>query len=128
MSLTYELSFIQKPGYLHAIVHGKNTKENVRGYLQEILRECVGTDYQHVLIEEHLQGPRLRTMDVFHVAAEGTGHAVGHFKAIAYVDANAEGNLMYFAEDVAVNRGLPIKVFPSVSAAEKWLQREDKNS
>jgi hypothetical protein len=28
---------------------------------------------------------------------------------------------MKFAETVAVNRGLPVKVFSTVSDAEKWL-------
>jgi len=31
------------------------------------------------------------------------------------------GDLMKFAETVAVNRGLPVMVFSSVSDAEKWL-------
>jgi hypothetical protein len=46
-------------------------------------------------------------------------------KAIAYVDVNAEGNLMRFAQTVAVNRGLPIAVFPTVADAEKWLLSQD---
>jgi len=43
------------------------------------------------------------------------------FEAIAYVDVNADGELMKFAETVAVNRSLPVVVFSSVSDAEKWL-------
>jgi hypothetical protein len=38
-----------------------------------------------------------------------------------YVDLNAEGDVMRFAEDVAVNRGFPVKIFPTVAAAEEWL-------
>jgi hypothetical protein len=41
---------------------------------------------------------------------------------IAYVDVNAEGDLMKFAEDVAVNRFLRVAVFSSVPDAELWLQ------
>ncbi len=41
---------------------------------------------------------------------------------MAYVDLNAEGDVMRFAEDVAVNRGFPVKVFPTVAAAEEWLR------
>jgi len=40
---------------------------------------------------------------------------------VAYVDVNAKGKLMQFAEDVAFNRGMPVKVFATVDAAEKWL-------
>jgi hypothetical protein len=63
---------------------------------------------------------------VFQIAAEGSGRAPGIFKAIAYVDVNAEGDLMKFAETVAVNRFLPVKLFSSVSDAEKWLLDEDR--
>jgi hypothetical protein len=61
-------------------------------------------------------------MGVFQIASEGSSRARGCFEAIAYVDVNAEGELMKFAETVAVNRGLPVTVFSSVSDAEKWLQ------
>ena len=42
-------------------------------------------------------------------------------KAMAYVDVNAEGDLMQFAETVAVNRGFPVKMFATVADAEHWL-------
>jgi len=42
-------------------------------------------------------------------------------KAFAYVDVNAEGELMQFKETVAVNRGMTVKVFSSVDETEKWL-------
>jgi hypothetical protein len=40
-------------------------------------------------------------------------------------DCLREDDLMKFAETVAVNRGLPVTVFSSVSDAEKWLQSKD---
>jgi hypothetical protein len=119
--MSYELSIIQKPMYLHAIVTGLNTKENVEGYLEEVLRECIARGSTSVLIEERLEGPRFGVADVFQVASEKSLEARGHFKGIAYVDVNASGDLMKFAETVAVNRGLPVKVFSTVSDAEKWL-------
>jgi hypothetical protein len=79
-----------------------------------------------VLIEERLEGPRLSTMGVFQIASEGSSQGRGFFEAIAYVDVNAEGDLMNFAETVAVNRFLPVRVFSSVSDAEKWLLGEDR--
>jgi hypothetical protein len=60
-------------------------------------------------------------LDVFKIASEGCSRAKGRLKAIAYVDVNAEGDLMQFAENVAVNRGFPVAVFSSVADAEKWL-------
>ena len=124
--MTYKLTIDQKPTYLHVIVTGRNSRENVMRYLEETLRECTARSCFRVLIEERLDGPRLGTMDVFEIASVESGKASEIIKAIAYVDVNAEGNLMQFAETVAVNRGLPIVVFSTVADAEKWLQSNDR--
>lgn len=121
MTKSYKLSITHKPRYLHATVTGLNSKENVMHYLEDVFRECEDRGCTRLLIEERLEGPRIGTFDVFQIAAEGADRVRGHFKAIAYVDVNAQGDLMRFAETVAVNRGMPVKVFASVSDAEKWL-------
>jgi hypothetical protein len=119
--MSYQLTITQKAGYLHAVVAGENSTETVARYLEEILRECAARNCHRLLIEERLEGPRLGTTSVFEIAAEGSNHAQGQFTAIAYVDVNAEGNRMEFAETVAANRGLPVRVFSSVRDAEDWL-------
>ena len=124
--MTYELRIVQKPTYLHAVVTGRNTKENVVRYLEEIHRECTKRGCFKVLIEERLEGPRLATMDVFDIVSRGSSLISGKLRAIAYIDANADGDLMNFAETVAVNRGLPVTVFPAVADAEKWLLERDR--
>ena len=124
--MTYRLTFDQKPTYLHVIVTGLNSRENVVRYLGEILRECTARRCLRVLIEERLDGPRLGTLDVFQIASEGSSKAGRILKAIAYVDVNAQGGLMKFAETVAVNRMLPVVVFSAVADAEKWLLNEDR--
>jgi len=117
----YDLRIQTQPGYLHAIVTGRNTRENVAGYLEEIMRECEARDLFRVLIEERLEGPRLGTLDVFSIASEGSSKAIGKMRAIAYVDVLAKGSLMRFAETVAVNRALPVRVFSTIAEAEAWL-------
>ncbi len=124
--MSYKLTITQKPTYLHAIVTGLNNKENVARYLEEIQRECTVQGCYRVLIEEHLEGPRLNTMDVFQIVSEGSSRARQCFEAIAYVDANAESDLMKFAETVAVNRGLPVRVFSSIRDAVEWLLGKDR--
>jgi hypothetical protein len=119
--MTYKLAIKQEPSYLHVTVTGVNSWENVQSYLAEIMRECMARRTYRVLIEERLEGPRLGTMDVYQIAAEGADRAKGLFEAIAYVDANARGDQMKFAETVAVNRGLPVTVFGSVDEARNWL-------
>ena len=121
--MTYQLKVEQKPGYLHAVVTGSNSAENVRAYLDELRRECIARGCFRVLIEERLEGPRLRTLDVFEVIFKGGRQALGFYTAIAYVDVNAEGDLMKFAQTAAVNRGLPVSLFTTVADAELWLSR-----
>ena len=126
--MTYELTISRKLGYLHAIVTGRNSVENVKQYLEEIRNACVACNCFRILIEERLEGPRLGTMDVFMIVAEGSIKARGTIKELAYVDVNAEGDLMPFAETVAVNRGMRVAVFSTVADAEKWLNGNFKDT
>jgi len=124
--MTYKLTIDQNPSYLHAIVTGRNSRKNVTGYLEQTLRACTARRSFRVLIEERLEGPRLGTLDVFQIVSEGSSRAQGVLEAIAYVDVNAEGNLMQFAETVAINRALPVAVFKTVADAERWLLNEQR--
>jgi hypothetical protein len=122
--MSYELSFTEKPTYLHVVVRGQNSRETVAHYMEEVLRECSTRHCMRVLIEERLEGPRLGTIDVFTLASAGTLRHMGALKSMAYVDLNAEGDTMRFAETVATNRAFPVKVFSTVAAAERWLLGE----
>ncbi len=123
--MTYKLTIHKKPTYLHIIAIGENSSENVARYLEEVLLKCEEADCHRVLIEERLEGPRLNTLEVFQVVSAGSGRAIGKFRAIAYVDVNADGELMQFAETVALNRAIPVSVFATVAEAEQWLLAED---
>jgi len=119
--MSYQLQITAKPTYLHAVVTGKNTLENVTGYLKDLLRECESRQCFNVLIEEKLEGRRLETWDVYQVASDNSALARGFFRTVAYVDTNAGGELMKFAETVANNRGVPMRLFATVAEAEAWL-------
>ncbi len=122
--MSYELTVTEKPGYLHVVVTGQNTLENVGLYLKELGRECAARGCTRVLIEENLIGRRLETWDVYQIASQGSMEGSGQFEAVAYVDVNARGELMKFAETVANNRGIPLNVFTTVQDAEAWLQKK----
>ena len=81
----------------------------------------MAADSSRLLIEERLEGPRLNVRKVFEIASEESQRAVGVLRAIAYVDINAEGDLMKFAETVAVNRALRVQIFSTIAEAQKWL-------
>lgn len=61
---------------------------------------------------------------VFEIASESSAAQDFDFIAVAYVDINAETDMMEFAETVAVNRAVPVKVFGTVPDAENWLIEE----
>ena len=120
--MAYKLTLHSKPAYLHAIVTGENTRENVAGYLRDLRRECIARGCRRVLVEERLRGARLGTSDVFAVVMTEASRVVGVFEAIAYVDVNAGGDMMKFAENVALGRGIPVRLFATVAEAGKWLE------
>jgi len=120
--MSYRLEIAQRAGYLHFIVTGTNSRESVEAYLREVGTTCEARRCRRVLIEERLEGPRLGTMDVFAIASGGNAQAAARFDAIAFVDVNAGNGLMKFAEDVAVNRSVPVKVFATVEEAARWLE------
>ena len=120
--MAFTLAITQKPTYLHAVISGENNAENVRNYLKRIQGECTRRKCLRVLVEERLEGPRLGIVDVYRIVSEQTVRALGQIEVIAYVDVNAEGELMKFAEDVAVNRFLRVAVFSSVPDAELWMR------
>jgi len=126
--VAYELKVEQKPGYLHFTVTGSNTADNVTRYMQEVMQECAARRCPRVLIVENLEGARLGTMEVFTMVTAGTKRYHGLLEKLAFVDLNAEGGVMRFAEDVAVNRGIPVRVFRTVDGAEQWLLAQSRGA
>lgn len=120
-TLDYQLTIIEKAGYLHGIVTGRNSPEAVSDYLRRGLLETRARGCTRVLIESRLEGPRLALWDIFEIAAEHSKAYRGFFDAIAYVGTTAPGPLLTFIQNVSRNRGLPLRVFESVAEAEQWL-------
>jgi hypothetical protein len=123
--MSYKLTVESKSNYLHVAVQGDNSPQSVLAYLSEVRNKCVEHGCSNVLIEENLQGPRLNTLQIFEVLREAIASAPPLFLRIAYVDINPEHDraAMGFAEDVAVNRGINVKIFSSIIEAENWLAR-----
>ena len=125
--MSFSVDYEAHPGYLQATVTGFNSAGTVAKYLDDIRRECEQRDCYRVLIVEELTGPRLSVDDVFSVASDGASRALGIFQAIAYVD-ESMGDMAYFAENVAINRGIPVKVFSRVEDAREWLSGMDEDA
>jgi len=126
--MPFDLTFENRGNFLHARVTGSNTPESVKGYMNGVRLECEKRDCFRVLIEENLEGPRFDEMEIFALISAGSADARGFFEAIAYVDAQQEFDRVKFAENVAINRGIPIAVFGSVQDAENWLRHRSEDA
>ncbi len=122
----YHISIEQKEHFLFCRVTGNNTVENVIHYLNDIHDAMERHHSKKVLIEENLTGPSLNLLKMYQIihAARKTVLALPH--KIAYVDINPDHNLasLRFAETVAFNRLIKMKLFTSVEQGEQWLQKE----
>jgi hypothetical protein len=121
--MSFHINILECPGYLHFKVTGDNTEENVRGYLQQVHDTCVARNCHVILVEEHLEGPNLSTLQIFQLASEGSVRSRSIVRRVAYVDTNPEHSAAdnQFVEDVAVNRGMNVRAFANVEQARAWL-------
>jgi hypothetical protein len=123
MPVTYHLSFGVKNECLQVQVTGVNTPQNVLSYLIEIQELCQRHSCSKVLIEENLEGPSINMFEIFEIIGQASQNIPGSIQKIAYVDINTKHNKksMHFAETVAVNRGVNIKLFDTTREALSWL-------
>ena len=123
--MEYQFSAEPKDGYLHVRVQGENHPSTIRRYLDELLQACLREDCPNVLLEEDLEGPRLGLGDIFAIIQEKSAAFRPVMQVVAYVDLRATNPAnMRFAEDAAVNRGVTLGVFRTVTDAEQWLKKK----
>ncbi|HUL55596.1 MAG TPA: hypothetical protein VLT60_01270, partial [Usitatibacter sp.] len=110
------------PKYLHAAASGANTAENVLRFLRESYEACVRHKATSVLLEMRFEGPALDTGSIYSVIAQRS-ETGKQMRKIAYVaQPGREVSKAKFAETVAINRGVNVRLFPDVAAARKWLE------
>ena len=109
--------------YLHAKVSGNNDPATVSRYLKDVYDACLRERCPRVLVEETLEGPGLSVAEVFGVVAKASEQVWPVVQQIAYVDTNPlhDFTKMQFAEVVASNRGVNVRIFSSVRNAKQWL-------
>jgi hypothetical protein len=122
--MAYHMEVVCEDDYLHIYVTGDNTPEDVIAYLDQIRRSCVEHGCPKVLIEENLTGPPFATVDVYDVVDAASRGVAPAIRYIAFIDTNPAHDFaqMKFAETVAVNRGVNVKVFRDVPSAREWIR------
>lgn len=123
----YRLTLEEHPRYLHATAVGERTAENVQRFLEEAYRACVENDRSSLLLEMRLSGPALDTTSIFNVISQRAADGA-KLRRIAYVDPLTRSiSEARFAETVAVNRGVNVRLFPDVAAAAQWLSAGERS-
>ena len=119
--MSYHLNVEEHPGYLHVTVTGTRNKRNAARFLRDVHAACIQRGVRSALIEIRFTGPSLDTGAIYEVVAERSADA-RELRKIAYVvPTEPDPAKPRFAETVAVNRGVPVRLFASVGDAREWL-------
>ena len=120
--IPYQLTLVERPTYLHARVEGERTPENALRFLQEVYEACVQRGRTEALLEVRFAGPSLGIADIFQVISQASADGA-KLRRIAYVDATAsDPGRAQFAETVALNRNVNVRLFADIAEAARWLE------
>jgi hypothetical protein len=115
------LTIEERPTYLHARVVGERTPANALRFLEEAFQACVRGGHVKALLEMRFSGPSLNTTEIFRVISQRSLDGAT-LRRIAYVEATASDlTQARFAETVAINRTVRVRLFTDVAEAAHWL-------
>ena len=117
----FKATFEDGPTYLHARLEGTRSTQNMIRFLREVHAACLERDRSVVLLEMRLEGPSLDMGAIFSVITQGSPKG-GALRKIAYLEAGVhDPGRAQFAETVAINRGVNVRLFSDPEAARQWL-------
>jgi len=121
----YQLTVDERPTYVYAKAVGELTPANVLRFLVEAYAACVKSGRSDLLLDMQFAGPSLDTTNIYNVLSQRVPDGL-KLRKIAYVDGTAavDPGMSHFAETVAVNRGVNVRLFHTVALAEEWLLSE----
>ena len=119
----YTLTLKAKGSFLHVMVTGENTPENLQKYLAEVYKSCSEGGFSAVLIEENLSGPSLLPVDVYKIITKASAQTSPIVNKIAFVDVDPThmSSIAALGEAVGRDRGANVRVFRTIEEAESWL-------
>lgn len=123
----YQLFFEHRPGFLYVYVGSeKNDLEMATKYWVEILSLLHRRRYSGVLLDKDISQP-LAAHDVCTIVSRlaHTGHSDVSF---AICDRFYDEERCTFEQLVGTNRGLNLKIVPTIKEAESWLAAQRKGS
>lgn len=116
-----ELIVQEHPGYVHVIARGPRTEANTIRALEEVAAASRRFGRQEVLLEMALVGPSLDMTSILRVISERSSAGV-RLRKLAYFESTPDKpGRAGFAETVAINRGVNVRLFSEREAAIRWL-------
>jgi hypothetical protein len=124
LRMAYQLTIEERPTYVYAKATGERTPANALRFLEEAYVACVKSGRPDLLLDMQFTGPSLNTTSIYQVISQRVPDG-RNLRKIAYVDDSIDFDpgMPVFAETVAVNRGVNVRLFQSVELAEEWLLR-----
>ena len=117
-----QVSIEGKPTYRHTKVVGPRTPGNAIRYLEEVYAACLRTGQLQVLLEMAFSGPSMGPSGILRVVSERSADGA-RLRKVAYVEASMDGQQRAkFAETVAINRAVNVRLFENVGQAVHWLE------
>jgi len=121
--MSYELTTEKKDGYLHATVSGTRSFETVLDFIKDILTTCMKEDVKKLLADLREFEGQIDTLDAFMIP-DKYFPLLEYRKALsrcAIIDLGEYKDRGQFFENVAVNRGFPLRFFRDPDEAVQWL-------
>jgi hypothetical protein len=122
--MSYRLTIEPHETYVQARLDGVRTPENLLRYLREAYLACLQHGKRDLLLEINLVNADLDSSSIYRVVVQraADGAKLGR---IAYVETGVTSLAKArFAETVAVNRAVNVRLFPTLREARAWLESE----
>jgi len=121
--MSYQMTVEQRPNYVHAKAVGERSADNALRFLREAYQACINAGRSDLLLEMDFSGPSLSPSSIFEVISDRAPDGL-KLRRIAYVDTSRDLSQAYFAETVAMNRGVNVRLFADVASATAWLSEQ----
>lgn len=124
-SMNCTVDIDQKENYLHAVVKGETSLSNANACFNEIYGACIFYRCSKVLIESHLTGASLDSIEMFDLVKKNYVKANSIGMRLAIVDMVTDHDMrgLKFGENLALISGMSIRLFKDLNETEMidWL-------
>jgi hypothetical protein len=122
--MSYRVTIEKHGTYVHARLDGARTPDNLMRYMRESYLACVQHGVRDLLLEMNLTTGDLDSSAIYRVILQRASDGA-KLRRIAYVETGvANPAKARFAETVAVNRAVNVRLFATLGEAESWLEAD----